>query len=385
MAAVAAAGIGDAPQDAAREALLRTIDRLVAETQLPAPETGSAAEQIEWMHERAVDFAELEATAEAFLEQYPDDPQAVSLKSVQMEACFDAATIRGEPLTVLSERASAYVAGEGDGEIAGDVATRDAEYWMLMRELQRLEALALRGQINTADRLAAMEDFAFRHTSSAVTVPIMAELIEGWTDLGDYVRADDWLAVLKEHHSSHVTTRAIEGRHLLQRAVGTTWRPDIADIMGRPIKWRQFDGSVTLVVFWSPSHRLSIQAIDFVRQLDRSLDDDELRVIGVSLDGDPARAFEATLSRSSDWTVVCDGRGWSGPLPQTYGIRSLPTMLLLDGQGILQRFWTPHGGACRPDQVEQEVRNLVDDWHSDRPISTRPAGGTAGTTAAADE
>lgn len=357
--AAIAAGIGRAPDAASRDASLAAIGRLAAKGEAPPPQSPDESEHIQWMTRRANAQQDLAASIEVFLSQYPDDPERVRLESLQMDACFDAATMLGESLAPLDDVATLYAA-EGES----NEAVRDAEYWLLLRELQRLEALALRGQINTADRLAAMEGFAFKHTASIVSVPIMAELIEGWTQLGDFVRADDWLAVLKERHPTHVTTRAIEGRRLLQRAIGTAWRPEMADVMGRPINWQQFDGSVTLVIFWSTTHRLSVEASDFVRQLDKSLAVERLRVIGVSLDNDSTAAFEATVSRSSDWTAVCDGMGWSGTLPQTYGIRSLPTLLLLDGQGVLQRFWTPEDGACSRPEVEQAIRRLVGEWHA---------------------
>jgi alkyl hydroperoxide reductase subunit AhpC len=80
-----------------------------------------------------------------------------------------------------------------------------------------------------------------------------------------------------------------------------------------------------------------------------------LQVVGVSLDFDDRKSFEAWL-RTNDvgWPQIWDGRGFSTSLARKFGIHSIPTSVLIDAQGRVVDV------DLRGDALIARIRGLID-------------------------
>jgi hypothetical protein len=56
-------------------------------------------------------------------------------------------------------------------------------------------------------------------------------------------------------------------------------------------------------------------------------------IIGVSLDSDQAKLTDFIKSKDMTWQQFFDGQGWKNKLAVKYGIESIPSTFLLDGDG----------------------------------------------------
>lgn len=106
-------------------------------------------------------------------------------------------------------------------------------------------------------------------------------------------------------------------------------------VQGKAVDLNEYRGKVVFVVFfaqWSPP---SLKAIEGLQAALKRLP--QARALGISLDQDPGKLAAFAKSRGLDWPIACDGKGWGSPLARNYGINSLPTIWLVDRNGVLRR------------------------------------------------
>jgi hypothetical protein len=66
-----------------------------------------------------------------------------------------------------------------------------------------------------------------------------------------------------------------------------------------------------------------------------ALHDKGFEVVGISLDVDRSRLDAVTKERGMVWPQYFDGKGWNNDIATRFGIHSIPTMWLLDKNGML--------------------------------------------------
>ena len=92
-------------------------------------------------------------------------------------------------------------------------------------------------------------------------------------------------------------------------------------------------GRVVLIYFfanWSPP---SIAALEEVHYLRRTFPENEVAVVGVSLDASKEALAALNIT---NWPVLWDGKGWMSPMVRNFGINALPTLWILDRKGALR-------------------------------------------------
>lgn len=121
---------------------------------------------------------------------------------------------------------------------------------------------------------------------------------------------------------------------------GTTF--DVAD----------YRGKVVVLVFFAAWSQPSIEAIAAIEKALPALPKQDVQLFGVSLDTKPEPLEALAKERKITWPVICDGKGWESPLVRGLGINTLPTVWLLDRQGVLRSL----DGS---DRLIGQVRELV--------------------------
>ena len=109
--------------------------------------------------------------------------------------------------------------------------------------------------------------------------------------------------------------------------------PPTVDLGGKVISLTDYRGKVVLLDFWAVWCGPCIGEIPNVKEVYEKYHDKGFEVIGISLDDDEAVLREFIKENQLPWRQIFDGEGWSGPLAEKYGVRSIPAPFLLDREG----------------------------------------------------
>lgn len=93
------------------------------------------------------------------------------------------------------------------------------------------------------------------------------------------------------------------------------------------------DKDYTLIAFWSTWKQNGYDVVWQLRQLsDNHKEDDNLRIVGISLDLERFRWEDATRQDTASATIehYYDGLAFESPVVQSYGITTVPTFVLTD-------------------------------------------------------
>lgn len=105
------------------------------------------------------------------------------------------------------------------------------------------------------------------------------------------------------------------------------------DLNGAPLNLAAYKGKVVLVDFWAtwcPPCRAELPNVVAAYQKYHSKGFD---IIGVSLDSDRAKLVAFMKDNGMTWSQYFDGQGWQNKMAAAYGIQSIPSTFLLDGDG----------------------------------------------------
>jgi thiol-disulfide isomerase/thioredoxin len=106
------------------------------------------------------------------------------------------------------------------------------------------------------------------------------------------------------------------------------------DLSGRTWDLAAMKGKVTLIDFWATWCGPCVGEFPALKKLHAEFGPRGFQIVGVSLDGDDRRAFEAWLAKNgAAWPQIYDGKGWETPLAQEFGVRGIPFTVLLDREG----------------------------------------------------
>ncbi len=146
----------------------------------------------------------------------------------------------------------------------------------------------------------------------------------------------------------------------LSASIGKTI-PDFSatDLDGKPISLEAYRGKVLLVDFWAVWCGPCVAEIPNVKKVYNTYKDKGFEVIGISLDKDETKLRDFLKENDIPWRQVFDGQGWDSTIPQQYGIRSIPSMWLIDKEGKLI------SNNARGEKLENMVAEALKDKLAD--------------------
>lgn len=109
----------------------------------------------------------------------------------------------------------------------------------------------------------------------------------------------------------------------------------LPDTEGTPVKLSGFRGKYVLLDFWAswcpPCRRENPNVVKAYQ----AYKDKNFTVIGISLDKDKAKWLKGIADDNLTWTHLSDLKYWDSEIPALYGVRAIPSNLLLDPEGVI--------------------------------------------------
>ncbi|MBT6459925.1 MAG: redoxin domain-containing protein, partial [Planctomycetaceae bacterium] len=137
-----------------------------------------------------------------------------------------------------------------------------------------------------------------------------------------------------ENFPSSASARKASGALRRLQAVGQPLNLSGTTIDGQEITLQQFKGKPVLVHYWATWCEPCKVDIARIRELQEKYQRD-IVVVGIALDEDKAALQQFLSKRPLNWPQLYEPGGLDGRLAEDLGVLTLPTMLLLDKEGIV--------------------------------------------------
>jgi thiol-disulfide isomerase/thioredoxin len=102
---------------------------------------------------------------------------------------------------------------------------------------------------------------------------------------------------------------------------------------GKTVDLSQMRGKVVLIDFWATWCAPCRAEIPDVVATYKKFHDRGFEVVGISLDQDKDTMVNFTGQHGMTWPQYFDGKGWDNAISSGFGIREIPTMVLLGKDG----------------------------------------------------
>ena len=232
---------------------------------------------------------------------------------------------------------------------------------------------ALRQARDTEEAVKAYQQLVENYPKATYFAPALLEMGLAYDRLGQHDKADAAYHQLVEHpkYGSRASAKTANRLLALQKEqrtgeipVSPSYRgqPDalvgkkamdfnVKDLDGNDLSLEQYRGNVILLDFWAVWCAPCIAEMPNVKGVYEKYKEDNFQIIGISLDESRNTLVGYLEKEGITWPQVFDGNGWKNQVAQIYGIRAIPHMYLIDGEGVIRKS-DVRGPALEPAVAE---------------------------------
>ena len=195
----------------------------------------------------------------------------------------------------------------------------------------------LEAKLNEVGKLqqTSMKNFICKHNSSPVAAFVLYKYLSGETEFQELdslkntfdvsIQKSIYIELLNEQLD--ILRKCKVGQAAIDFSM--------ADTLGKSQKLSSFYGKYLLIDFWAswcPDCRAeNPEVVGLYREFSKK----GLTILGVSFDTKRENWLKAIRHDSLTWNHVSDLKGWGNAAGQIYGIRAIPSNILLDTKGII--------------------------------------------------
>ncbi len=226
---------------------------------------------------------------------------------------------------------------------------------------------------NTEEAVKAYQQLVKNYPKATYFAPALLEMGLAYDRLGQYDKADTAYRQLVEHPKYGARSAARTAKRLLAlqkenrtgevpARVSPRGRPDalvgkkaiefnVKDLNGNNLSLEQYRGKVVLLDFWAVWCGPCVAEMPNVKQVYEKYRDENFQIIGISLDKSRDTLVGYLEKEGITWPQFFDGDGWKNQVAGMYGIRAIPHMYLIDGEGVVRKS-DVRGRALEPAVAE---------------------------------
>lgn len=277
----------------------------------------------------------LHDAAEAFVKQFPNDQHRAQALLWRMQTA-DFPESADQRLELLKKDEADAKALEEDNSLPADLRL-DAERTVLREWLNNPDLIATREQAEELEK--RIGDYVQKQPNDERLISFQlarANLLLRF----EPERGKAFLQQLTKAADSKVADAAkarLQKAELIRKPVDLQFTATD----GTKIDLRDFRGKVVLVDFWASWCPDCIRELPTVQKVYDKYKDQDLVLIGISLDKDAKALANFVAKKSLPWPQYFDGKGWDNEFAVKYGVRSIPEMWLVDRQGALVTTFVP--------------------------------------------
>jgi len=185
-------------------------------------------------------------------------------------------------------------------------------------------------------------------------------------ELKDYPKARELYAECTGLNSKDSFVRKMASSSLVGMDIDNKpFQLKFKDINGKEIDTAQFKGKVVLVQFWATWCGFCLGEMPEIINLYNTYHQKGLEVIGINLDIRKELIMKVLNSEKIAWPQYFDGKGWENEISSRYGVYSLPSVWLINKEGVLV-------DRDARDNVAEKTMNLLKTQPPNTKISYPP-------------
>lgn len=287
-------------------------------------------------HLAAADSSQSAATA---------SPAQIGFKYQEVKALYKKLASKDKPeeLDILVEKSTDFVTSFPEYKRIDEV------YYYLGNGLVRLEKVE--------EGIKVFEKLIAEHPEARYVQPSLLELGMAYDKLKKHDKADEIYTKLVEHPKFGSRSYAKQAKKYLEMdrskrtgeipkpSTPTSSRPSewigkpapdfqVKDLNGEDLSLEKYKGHVVLLDFWATWCGPCIAELPNVKKTYQKYKDQKFQIIGISLDR-AQKTLETFVEKEGlSWVHYFDQ---SGQIANQYKVTGIPSMFLLDGQGVIRK------------------------------------------------
>ena len=228
---------------------------------------------------------------------------------------------------------------------------------------------------DTEEAVKAYQQLVENYPKATYFAPALLEMGLAYDRLGQHDKADAAYHQLVEHpkYGSRSSAKTANRLLTLERENRTGEVPaspsfggrsdalvgkkaldfNVKDLDGNDLSLEKYRGNVILLDFWAVWCGPCIAEMPNVKAVYEKYKDENFQIIGISLDDSRNKLVGYLEKEEITWPQVFDGNGWKNQVAEMYGIRAIPHMYLIDGEGVIRK------SGVRGHALEPAVAELV--------------------------
>lgn len=127
-------------------------------------------------------------------------------------------------------------------------------------------------------------------------------------------------------------------------------------IFNNTISLEEFQGQFVLLEFWATWCGPCFPEIPHLKTLHDKYGDEDLKIIGISLDREKEALTEVIEEEEMEWPQIFVEDGWYGDIPSKYNVSGIPRMYILDPEGNIA------ARDLRGEEMVNEIERMIDQY-----------------------